>query len=258
MRFSSLNILWKIAPGLALLLLFFFFPAVQAFAQGRAASTLGLVDNVGNQAGNIPRAVAIACYVIGCVFAFKGLMLMRGLGDQKGGEALMPMIGFLSVGTLLILLPYSIETTVNSLGIAEINNNGAESASDTYAIGNNSDNPTGGMQKIFFNLVQNTQGFPAAMMIFSYVMAVIMTLGGLYDLKTYGDDPSRASVKAVVSKFALAASLLSIPFAMQIIITTVTGANGIEDREVLDNRPCIMKGSGLMGLRGGTATGSGC
>ncbi len=264
MRFSSQTLLWKTALGLALFFATFLLPTEMVFAQAdnRAASVLGLTQNIGNQTGNIPKLIAIICYVIGIFFTAKGVLLMRALGGKQGGDALMPMVGFLTVGTLLILLPYTVGVMANSLGVQSMSANTAESAADTYHVGENSDNPAGGIQKIFFNLTMKTQGFPQAMIIFCYVMAVIMTLGGLYDLKSYGDDPSRASVKAIVSKFGLAASLLSIPFAMQIIITTMTGADSIRDsgdaEYQLKSRPCLMRGSSLMGLRGGTARGSGC
>ena len=87
------------------------------------------------------------------------------------------------------------------------------------------------------------------MAIFAYVMAAVITLVGLVHLKNYGDDPSQVPVRSIIAKFVLATCLISLPFAMQVFITTVTGRASIEDQETVA-RPCMIQGSGLAQLRG--------
>lgn len=102
-----------------------------------------------------------------------------------------------------------------------------------------------GLNKIFCGMTSQFRFLPKLLSLFSYVIAVALAVSGLMQLKEYGDDPSKVPLRGIIIKLALSAMLISLPFAMQIFVTTVTGADSITSTNVISNKPSL--GTGVSG-----------
>jgi hypothetical protein len=109
---------------------------------------------------------------------------------------------------------------------------------------------------IFERLADQFSTMAGTMAFFCYLSGAVLGFTGLLNLRAYGDDPSSVPFRSIIIKFALGAFLISLPFAIQIAVATVTGVNGVNNNQGLNGggRPCLMQSSGLMKARGrGTA-----
>lgn len=113
---------------LAALSLMIFLPFADAFAT---------VTDVGSQAKRladqiyqVPKLIAVACYVIGTFFAARSLLALKGFIENVDDTPVTKFLSLASTGALLIMLPYIIEVMVNSLDVqtAQIS-----STSDSFA-----------------------------------------------------------------------------------------------------------------------------
>lgn len=98
-----------------------------------------------------------------------------------------------------------------------------------------------GINTIFCSIVLQFGVFPKFLATISYVMAAIFGLLGLLQLKEYGEDPSKTPLRSILMKFFLSAVLVSLPLAMRVFVTTVTGADSLESETTI-RQPSFGKG----------------
>lgn len=103
----------------------------------------------------------------------------------------------------------------------------------------------GGINKIFCGITEQFRHMPKLLAVFSYVIAIGLAISGLLQLKEYGDDPSKVPLRGIIVKLALAAMLISLPFSMQVFVTTVTGADKLDADNTHISKPGL--GSGVKG-----------
>jgi hypothetical protein len=106
----------------------------------------------------------------------------------------------------------------------------------------------GSLSSVFCSMALESGSTPRVLAVFSYAMGAVMTLGGLLNLRQYGDDPSSIPLRTIIMKFSAAVMLISLPLIMQTIIKTTTGKE-ISAQETV-SRPCLYRKSNLMQLRG--------
>jgi hypothetical protein len=199
------------------------------------------------QVSVLAKFIAFFSYVIGTAFATRGLFALRRHIEAPEDNPLGKVIGFCCVAALLILLPWSIGTTQKTIGAGDEGGLG-DNSSISSTSGNFSQNVTscktgtGTVNAVFCNLVQAFSPFASFLALCTYVMATFLGLTGLLNLKAYGDDPSQTPLRSIIIKFALAAMLISLPLAMQVFVTSVTGAQSI-DTVVQVKKPSLYSGS---------------
>ncbi len=103
-----------------------------------------------------------------------------------------------------------------------------------------------GISKIFCGITSQFRFMPKLLAIFSYVIAIGLAVSGLMQLKQYGDDPSKVPLRNIIIKLALSAMLISLPYSMQIFVTTVTGSNSMGTATTNISKPSL--GSGVSGM----------
>lgn len=103
-----------------------------------------------------------------------------------------------------------------------------------------------GLNKIFCGITSQFRFMPKLLALFSYVIAIGLAVSGLLQLKQYGDDPSKVPLRGIIIKLALSAMLISLPFSMQIFVTTVTGSNSIQQGNTSIAKPKL--GTGVSGM----------
>lgn len=108
---TSLNTLVMMGV-LAFFAAVFFFP-VDAFA---TADLKSQTQQLGNQAAEVPRLIALGAYVIGAFFAVRALFALKGFIEKPDDNPITSVLGFAAVSALLILLPYIIEVMTNTIG----------------------------------------------------------------------------------------------------------------------------------------------
>lgn len=103
----------------------------------------------------------------------------------------------------------------------------------------------GKINQIFCGITSQFRHTPKLLSLFSYVIAVALAVSGLLQLKEYGDDPSKVPLRSIIIKLVLSAMLISLPFSMQLFVTTVTGQSSIQSSNTIYARPSL--GSGVSG-----------
>jgi hypothetical protein len=114
----------------------------------------------------------------------------------------------------------------------------------------------GTLYGVFCNIGNQLRYLPKTLVTFCYVMAAVLAMVGLLNLKAYGDDPTSVPIRTIIMKFILAAFLISLPSAIQVFVTSVTGTKNIEQNEAIGGRPCLMR-SNLSSLRTTNGPGGG-
>lgn len=104
----------------------------------------------------------------------------------------------------------------------------------------------GNLNSVFCGITAQFRFMPKLLSLFAYVIAVALAISGLLQLKEYGDDPSKVPLRNIIIKLALAAMLISLPFAMRIFVTTVTGVDNVSAGNSSIGRPSL--GTGASGL----------
>ncbi len=213
------------------------------------------------QGGNIAKLIAVFCYIIGVFYTARALLALKNYIANSAENPINNFLGYGAIGSLLIVLPFSIATMGNTLAVRFPQ---VESSQRTFedeaqfTTNNNISTSVNTLESLFSNLSLNFVSVSKLLAIFAYVMAAVIMLVGLLHLKNYGDDPSQGpAVRSIVMKFVLAAMLVSLPFAMRIFVTTVTGASDFETQDTV-GLPCMMNGSGLSALRGTAMNGNRC
>jgi hypothetical protein len=118
-----------------------------------------------------------------------------------------------------------------------------------FAAGTCDESGGGSLYTIFCSLAFNLENVPKAMAVFCYAGGLVLTMQGLLNLRNYGDDPSQTPLRSIAMKFALAAMLIGLPLAIQVVVGSMTG-QGVEDGGETVERPKSYDGNGLSGLRG--------
>ena len=204
------------------------------------------------EGSNVPKLIAVLCYVIGVFYTAKALLALKNFIANSDENPINAFLSYGAIGSLLIVLPFSIATVGNTLAVRFPQ---VESSQRTFEdeiqfkddnFGPNPDMSS--LEGLFVNLSLNFITVAKLLAIFAYVMAAVIMIVGLVHLKNYGDDPSQIPVRSIIMKFVLASMLVSLPFAMQIFVTTVTGASDIESQSSVA-APCLMNGSGLSAIR---------
>jgi hypothetical protein len=237
-RFSKFAFLCMMVVAMAGLLPF------PAFAQAIATNLQGAASQVASQSSILAGFIAMVSYVIGAAFAVRSLFALRRHIESADEHPLGPVLGYCTAAALLIMLPYSIGLTQKTMGIGD--ETGMASTTLTSTADKFSQSPSctasANIGAVFCNLVKNFSPFASMLAVISYVMSAILTLTGLLNLKAYGDDPSQTPLRSILVKFALAAMLLSLPLAMQVFVTSVTGAQSISTT-VTVKKPSLYSGT---------------
>ena len=71
---------------------------------------------VSTQLSNLPRLIAMGCYVIGTFFAVRALFALKGFIEAPDNNPITKVLGFAAVAVLLILLPYVLSVVTKSTG----------------------------------------------------------------------------------------------------------------------------------------------
>ncbi len=107
----------------------------------------------------------------------------------------------------------------------------------------------GTISNIWCSLSNEFRFIPKTLVVMAYGAGIILTMLGLLGLKKYGDDPSQTPLRDVVMKFVLAAFLIMLPYAMQVVVGSVTG-KGLGNQNAIDTkvgRPCAARRSTING-----------
>jgi hypothetical protein len=240
--------LLQIFFGVASFAVFGLFPFAEALAQNVAAPDANTAyKTVAGQLTNVPKLIAVICYVIGSFYTARCLLALKRYITDPDENPINAFISYGAIGSLLIVLPYSISVVGRTFAMeAPVVESSQKTFEDETQYGMSNE---GSVASLFTNLSSNFIPLAKTLAVFAYVMAAAIMLIGLLHLKNYGDDPSQVPVRSIVMKFILASMLVSLPFAMQIFVTTVTGVDSIEDQGTV-GQPCLMAGSGLSKLRG--------
>lgn len=240
----------RILLGVIALAVFGLFPFAEAFATA-VPTAQEQTKVLAGQMGNVPKFIAVVCYVIGVFYTARALLALKRYLSNADENPINTFISYGAIGSMLIVLPFVIVVMVQTFNMAfptvessQQAFEGAQNFKSDYHQGASSST----MEALFVNLGVSFVPLAKTMAVIAYVMAAVIVLVGLLHLKNYGDDPSQVPVRSIVIKFVLAAMLVSLPFAMQLFVTTVTGRDTIEDQEQVF-RPCLIAGSGLAALR---------
>jgi len=80
---------------------------------------------IGGQLANLPRLIAMGCYVIGTFFAVRALFALKGFIEAPDDNPITKVLGFAAVAVLLILLPYVLSVVTKSTGAKNVDVNSA-------------------------------------------------------------------------------------------------------------------------------------
>lgn len=75
---------------------------------------------VSTQLANLPRLIAMGCYVIGTFFAVRALFALKGFIEAPDDNPITKVLGFAAVAVLLILLPYVLSVVTKSTGAKNV------------------------------------------------------------------------------------------------------------------------------------------
>lgn len=96
-----------------------------------------------------------------------------------------------------------------------------------------------GINTIFCGMTAAFKSSPMLLSMISWIIAVIMAITALINLKEYGDDPSRTPLKNIIIKLLIAVLLISLPLIMKTIGSTMaSGGSG-----ATMTRPMLGRGS---------------
>lgn len=110
-------------------------------------------------------------------------------------------------------------------------------AKDVWSQGCTADGTLAG---IWCSMSTEFRFIPKALALFAYAGGVTLFFIGLINLRAHVDDPSQTPLRDIIMKFVLGAFLISLPLAIQVVVTTVTG-KGLSNQdltEVTVARPC--------------------
>ena len=217
----------------------FLFP-LEALAQNDLEAQ---AENLSQQISILPRLFAVISYVIGVYFAYKALMALKGFIEKADDNPVTHFLAYIIAAVLLIYLPYSIDVTANTVDVKTAKS--IESASPTISIeGDFACQPMDNIGGIFCNIATQFRPITGVMSILVYALAAVLVLMALMSLKEYGDDPSRVPFRSIVLKFVLACCLISLPLAMEVFMTSVTGeASFAAQQKAQGKRPAAFRGS---------------
>lgn len=103
----------------------------------------------------------------------------------------------------------------------------------------------GKINAIFCGITNQFRFMPKLLSIFAYAIAMMLFVSALLQLKQYGDDPSKVPLNSVIVKFVIAVMLISLPYATQVFVTTVTGAESMGTAGSQVSKPSL--GAGVSG-----------
>ncbi len=236
-----------------------------AFAQGGApADSKALITKLAGESAAGPQLIAVVCYVVGVFYTLRALFALKNYITNADENPINSFLSYGAIGSLLLFTPYSIALVAQSLGmrfptvISSQDTFEDETGFKGYHFSDQDSGSTTSLEAVFSSLSVEFIPLSKTIAVFAYVIAAVILLVGLLHLKNYGDDPSQVPIRSIMIKFVLASMLISLPFAMQIFVTTVTGKSTIETQDTV-GKPCLMNGSGLAAIRGGSSnTTGGC
>lgn len=92
------------------------------------ADAFATVTTVGGQAKQIatqvvvmPRFIAVICYVIGVFFAARSLLALKAFIEKADDNPITKFLALGSISALLIMLPYIIDVTMNTMNLQTSN-----------------------------------------------------------------------------------------------------------------------------------------
>jgi type IV secretory pathway VirB2 component (pilin) len=215
------------------------FGGLLPFPAFAASDIISTSQHIGGEIVSVPKLIAVISYVIGTGFAVRALFALKAFIEKADDAPINIFIGFAAISALLILLPYSLGLTANTLDTQTAKSILSTSSSFNAAPTCDTDSS---LNKIFCNLVVEIGPFAKFLAVIAYVMAAALTLTGLLNLKAFGDDPSQMPLRSIIMKFVLATMLISLPLAMQVFVTAVTGVKTIETQTSV-KKPSLFKGS---------------
>ena len=81
-----------------------------AFAVDTKLATV--TQNVGTNIATMPKLIAIVSYIIGTLYAVRGLFALKGFIDNPDENPVMKAVGFAATSALLIFLPFIVDVVI--------------------------------------------------------------------------------------------------------------------------------------------------
>lgn len=185
-----------------------------------AGNTSGAVDvkvqakQLAGQAKNIPKLIAVICYVIGSYFAYRGLMSLQAWIAEPDRNPLPTSLSFLVVSALLISLPHTIALYTNSIG-AKSYNLRPEGPEGKQFIEDISPLKTADTDVTFrstqYHVVKNIYEIPKFIAVLAYVAGAFFAASGLIKLKDWINDADRNPLNPALFRLVTAALLVAFP-----------------------------------------------
>ena len=119
-----------LAAGAALMLAIGLLMPLDAFANiGDGGQDLkAQAKTISQQLVNIPRLIAMGCYVIGTFFAVRALFSLKGFIEAPDDNPITKVLGFAAIAVLLILLPYVLSVVTKSTGAKAVDVNSSSAS----------------------------------------------------------------------------------------------------------------------------------
>lgn len=106
-------------------------PLHDAFATSTSLGTGA--KQAAKQVAQVPKLIAMICYIIGTVFAVRALLAMKAFIENVDENPITKVIALAATSALLISLPYVIEVTANTFGMHYGSGTNITSSSSSYS-----------------------------------------------------------------------------------------------------------------------------
>lgn len=241
---TSTKKLFLIASGLLLGMACSLMP-VDAFANG-GQDLATQAKTVSVQLANVPRLIAMTCYVLGTFFAARSLFSLKAYIEKPDDNPLATVLAFACVAVLLILLPWILSVGMRTLGAHNVAVQSSAASFESKGPWSEKCAVDGTFSSIFCSLGTEFRYIPKTLVLMSYASGVLLFFIGLLNLRAHGDDPSQTPLRDILMKFVLGAFLISLPLAMEVVVKSVTGSTMANTAGATSvRRPCLAHGSAL-------------
>jgi hypothetical protein len=220
-RYAYISVLFAVAVIVGVPFEAMATPAVDLTTQSKQLAT---------QSANMPKLIAVAAYVIGSYFAYRGLLSLRGYIAEPDKNPLPQALGFLVVSALLISLPYTVGVFRNTMGAKNV---GIKDMSERYQDEGIADPSSKDFHDTQYNIVKNAYQIPKFVAVLAYVCGTFFAATGLLKLKDWINDGDRNPLNPALFRLITAALLIAFPHIL-LVVTSVFFAHGNNNSVMVD------------------------